>query len=79
MAYRFHVHARRPSWRLVTRDDLAFPAEAMPQDWTFTRAREEADVNADVRGEIAQRGYCLFKIGATFADLAAENAASNIS
>ena len=79
MEYRFHVHARRPAWRLVLRAGDSFPGETTSADWTFTRARGEADVNADVRDEIARRGYCLFKIGAAFADLAAEEAASDIS
>jgi hypothetical protein len=70
--YRFHVHKELPAWRLVIRDDLGFPKDTAPDAWTFTRAREEADVNADVRDAIAARGYCLFKMGAALADLAAD-------
>ena len=53
-------------------DDLGFPKETASAAWTFTRERDESDVNTDVRDEIAARDYCLCKIGADFADLDAE-------
>jgi hypothetical protein len=61
--YRFHVHARHPAYRLVTREDVGFPAGARPEDWTFTRARAAADSNLDVVRLVDETGYCLFKIG----------------
>jgi hypothetical protein len=41
----------------------------------FTRARAGADTNADVRAMVDAQGYCLFRLGGTFADVAAELAA----
>ncbi len=70
MAYRFHVHKTAPAWRLVLDDGKAPPADYDPAAWTFTRGREADDVNPDVRRLCDEAGYCLFKMGATFADLA---------
>lgn len=72
MLYRFHVHRTLPAWRLVIGDASGFPAATSEDQWTFTRARGAADTNPDVRDVVAQEGYCLFKIGARFADLDAE-------
>ena len=71
MQYRFHVHRTLPDWRLVIGDG-GFPAATSADQWTFTRAREAADANADIRGAVARDGYCLFRIGARFADLEAD-------
>jgi hypothetical protein len=70
--YLFHVHARAPGWRLVLRKDAPRPDGYAPDDWTFTRERTGEDTNPDVKRLCDEAGYCLFKIGATFADLAAD-------
>jgi hypothetical protein len=72
MLYRFHVHRTLPAWRLVTGEASGFPTATSADQWTFTRARGAADTNPDVRDAVAREGYCLFKIGARFADLEAE-------
>ncbi len=65
--YRFHVHRRRPAYRLVTA--ATFPPEGRIEDWSFTRERDAADVNADVRRMVDETGYCLFKIGCRFDEI----------
>jgi hypothetical protein len=70
--YLFHVHSLVPAWRLVLRRGAAAPAGAIMADWRFTRDRTGEDVNPDVRREADEKGYCLFKIGGTFADVAAD-------
>lgn len=72
MRYLFHVHRLAPAWRLVLREGAAAPGAYAPADWTFTRAREAADTNPDVRELCDRDGYCLFKIGGEFAELAAD-------
>jgi hypothetical protein len=72
MLYRFHIHRTLPAWRLVIRDDGGFPAATSADQWTLTRARAAADTNSDVRDAVEAEGYCLFKIGARFADLDAD-------
>ena len=72
MTYLFHVHARAPAWRLVLKAGASVPAGYAPGDWTFTRAREADDVNPDVRRLCDETGYCLFKVGASFEELAAD-------
>ena len=67
--YRFFVHQRHPAFRLVVREDRPFPAEGVEADWRQTRVREEADVNDQVRGDVARDGYSLFRIGLSFGDL----------
>lgn len=68
----FHVHRDLPEWRLVTSVAAGFPSEADPERWIFTRARTANDTNPDVARIVADNGYCLFKIGATFDDLEAD-------
>jgi hypothetical protein len=63
--YRFYVNRTEPAYRLALRDRPAFPEGTDESEWQLTRERDEDDVNADVRGEIAARGYCLFAIGRT--------------
>jgi hypothetical protein len=53
MQYRFHVHRILPGWRLVIGDG-GFPAATSEDQWTFTRAREAADTNPDVRDAVAR-------------------------
>lgn len=68
--YLFHVHKTAPKWRLVIRADVGFPSATTEEEWRFTRARTADDTNAEVREMIDADGYCLFKIGGTFADIA---------
>jgi hypothetical protein len=63
--YRFFVHREQSVYRLVLRDDGGFPGGTHESEWQLTRVRDAGDVNADVRSEIAARGYCLFAIGLT--------------
>jgi hypothetical protein len=67
--YKFFVHVRHPAYRLVTKADAPFPAGASEPEWRFTRAREAADVNAEVRDAVDRTGYSLFKIGLSFSDI----------
>jgi hypothetical protein len=60
---------------LVRNGAAAWPLDAVAEDWVFTRARAGADTNADVRAMVDAQGYCLFRLGGTFEDLAAELAA----
>ncbi|WP_242923167.1 hypothetical protein [Caulobacter sp. CCUG 60055] len=46
-----------------------FPPEGRIEDWSFTRERDAADVNADVRRMVDETGYCLFKIGCRFDEI----------
>jgi hypothetical protein len=61
--YRFYVHRAQSPYRLVLRDGSTFPDGTSESKWQLTRIRDANDVNADVRGEIARNGYCLFAIG----------------
>jgi hypothetical protein len=67
--YKFFVHLRHPSYRLVTRADAPFPSGASEQDWRLTRAREAGYVNAEVRDAVDRDGYSLFKIGLLFSEI----------
>lgn len=70
MSYRFHVHRAKPAYRLVTADGTGFPQAANPDDWRFTRVRDRADTNPDVARLVDETGYCLFKIGMSFDEIA---------
>jgi hypothetical protein len=61
--YCFFVHREQAPYRLVLRDGSAFPDDTNESECQLTRIREESDVNADVREEIAANGYCLLAIG----------------
>jgi hypothetical protein len=69
VSYRFLTHRRRPEFRLVVREDRPFPEEGRAGDWTQGRVREPGDVNEQVRGAVERTGYCLFRIGLSFADI----------
>jgi hypothetical protein len=69
MRYRFYIHAAKPAFRLVLRDGDPFPPDTAADQWTHSRDRDEADVNADVRREIAEKGYSLFKLGVSFGEV----------
>ncbi len=70
MNFRFHVHRAKPAYRLVTAEGAAFPSGAREADWRFTASRDRRDTNPDVARLVDETGYCLFKIGLTFDDLA---------
>lgn len=70
MSYRFHVHRALPAFRLVTADGAGFPIGTAEADWRFTRVRERADTNPDVARLVDETGYCLFKIGMSFDEIA---------
>jgi hypothetical protein len=74
MKYLFYVHREIASWRMVCRDDRGFPKDTTEDEWQFTRARDAADTNPDVRNEVDAQGYSLFKLGGSFADIAADRA-----
>lgn len=70
MSYRFHVHRAKPAYRLVTADGAGFPDGADSDDWRFTRVRPAADTNPDVARLVDETGFCLFKIGMRFDEIA---------
>ena len=70
MSYCFHVYRTKPAYRLVTADGAEFPGGANPDDWRFTRLRDHADTNPDVARLVDETGYCLFKIGMDFDEIA---------
>lgn len=72
MKYLFHTHGILPGWRLVVRDDEGMPAATREDQWTITRSRAAADTNPDVRKDVDERGWCLFRLGGEFADIDAE-------
>jgi hypothetical protein len=67
--YRFFVHRRHPAFRLVVREDRAFPPDGREADWESTRVREAGDVNEQVRAEVDARGFSLFKLGFDFSEI----------
>jgi hypothetical protein len=69
MRYAFYVHRDLPRWRLVIGDEGTFPERTSAERWRYTRTREEAETNPDVRDEVRRQGFCLFSISATFDDL----------
>lgn len=71
MRYRFYSHATQPQFRLVLSECDPFPGETTAYQWVHLRDREESDVAAEVRIEIAERGYSLFRVGVSFGDIAA--------
>lgn len=70
MSYRFHVHRTKPTYRLVTADGGDFPEGANLNDWRFTRLRDRADTAEDVARMVDETGYCLFRIGMRFDEIA---------
>ncbi|MEO0606979.1 MAG: hypothetical protein AAFY82_02020 [Pseudomonadota bacterium] len=76
LEYRFHVHKTVPLWRLVISARKGFPAETTEAQWRFTRARTAEDTNVEVREMIEADGYCLFKVGGTFAQVERDRAES---
>jgi hypothetical protein len=70
--YLFHVHALVPAWRLVLLRGASAPRGAILADWRFTLARAAEDTNPDVRRLADEQGFCLFKIGGDFSNVAAD-------
>jgi hypothetical protein len=67
--YRFFVHVRHPSYRLVTKADAPFPSGTSEDAWRLTRSRHADDVNAEIREAIDRDGYSLFRIGLSLAEI----------
>jgi hypothetical protein len=70
MRYVFHTHERVRAWRLVTAEGAPLPDGFRSEDWLHSRTREADDTGTDVRREVDERGYVLFKLGGDFADVA---------
>lgn len=70
--YRFYAHVELPQWRLVLRGDRPVPAGVSLEQWAPGIERSGADTNPDIRRSVDERGYCLFCIGRTLAELADE-------
>jgi hypothetical protein len=68
-AYAFFVHVRHDAYRLVLKADAPLPSETSGAEWTRTRVRESADVNAEVREAVERDGYSLFRIGLSLSDI----------
>jgi hypothetical protein len=56
--YRFFVHVRHTSYRLVVKADAQ-----------LTRSRHADDVNAEVREAVDRQGYSLFRIGLSLSEI----------
>lgn len=69
MTYRFFRHRMYPQFRMVLKEPAPFPPETTEAEWELTRIREKDDVNPDVRTEIAEKGYSLFKIGISIEEI----------
>lgn len=54
----------------MTAGGAGFPEGAVKADWRFTRIRARADTNPDVARLVDETGYCLFKIGMGFDEIA---------
>jgi hypothetical protein len=67
--YKFFVHVRHSSYRLVIRADAPFPSGTSESEWRLTRSRHADDVNAEVREAIDRDGYSLFRIGLSLAEI----------
>jgi hypothetical protein len=67
--YRFFVHVRHPSYRLVTKADAPFPSATTEDEWRLTRSRHADDVNAEIREAVDRDGYSLFRIGLSLAEI----------
>jgi hypothetical protein len=67
--YKFFVHLRHPSYRLVISADAPFPLGASETEWRFTRSREADDINAEVREAVDRDGYSLFRTGLALSEI----------
>jgi hypothetical protein len=53
----------------VLKADAPFPSGTSEAEWTRTRVREAADVNAEVREAVDRDGYSLFRIGLKLSEI----------
>jgi hypothetical protein len=67
--YKFFVHVRHPTFRLVIKADASFPSGSSEDQWRLTRSRHADDVNAEVRDAVDRDGYSLFRIGLSLSDI----------
>jgi hypothetical protein len=67
--YKFFVHVRHPSCRLVTRADALFPSGTSESEWRLTRSRHPGDVNTDVREAVDRDGTSLLRIELSLAEI----------
>jgi hypothetical protein len=67
--YKFFVHVRHPTFRLVIKADAPFPSGSSEDQWRLTRSRHTDDVNAEVRDAVDRDGYSLFRIGLSLSDI----------
>jgi hypothetical protein len=67
--YKFFVHVRHPTFRLVIKADAPFPSGSSEDQWRLTRSRHADDVNAEVRDAVDRDGYSLFRIGLSLSDI----------
>jgi hypothetical protein len=67
--YKFFVHVRHPTFRLVIKADAPFPSGSSEDQWRLTRSRDADDVNAEVRDAVDRDGYSLFRIGLSLSDI----------
>ncbi|MCA6113721.1 hypothetical protein J6524_02080 [Bradyrhizobium sp. WSM 1738] len=67
--YKFFVHVRNPSYRLVLKADAPFPSDTHESEWRVTRSRHSDDVNAEVREAVERDGYSLFQIGLSLSQI----------
>ena len=63
------MHARHPSYRLVTQADVPFPDGTRESEWRLTRSRHSDDVNAEAREAVDRDGYSLFRIGLSLPEI----------
>jgi hypothetical protein len=67
--YKFFVHVRHPTYRLVIKADAPFPLDTDESEWRLTRSRHADDVNAEVRDAVDRDGYSLFRIGLSLSEI----------
>jgi hypothetical protein len=65
--FNIYQHVRRPQYRLILREWTTFPAEAYQVDWVHRLLVDS--VGPEVEADIRARGYCLYQIVATFAEV----------
>jgi len=63
------VHARHPSYRLVTQADVPFPDGTRESEWRLTRSRHSDDGIAEMREAVDRDGYALFRIGLSLPEI----------
>jgi hypothetical protein len=68
-AFDFYVHRSLRCWRMALEASKPAPVLVCMDDWRLSRSRSADNTSPAVRREIAERGYSLFKIGGTYAQL----------